>query len=419
MLVSPRDYRTIPLWRDVSNAEWGDYRWQMRNRCSTAEEIERIVPLTQSERSALATTSGIFRFGISPHYATLIDPDDPDCPIRRQAIPVESELHVSDIESADPLLEDASSPSPALVHRYNDRVLLVVTHECPIYCRYCTRRRIVGDGAGIGTGLLIEAIDYIRRTPAIRDVLLSGGDPLLLPDDRLDWILAELRSIEHVEIVRIGTRFPVALPQRITPSLAAILRRHGPVWVNTHFNHPFELAPDDTRRALDLLADSGVPTGNQSVLLKGVNDCPVVLRRLGEELIRHRCRPYYLYQCDLSEGLSHFRTSLNQGLQIIRELTGTTTGFALPTYVLDTPGGTGKVPLAPTTTLVGDERGWIVPSGNGETIIYPRIEEHRLSMCRHCGGVHSASRENMDRTFPPRGVFSTGSSDEGRSMQTM
>lgn len=419
MLLSPRDYRSIPLWRDVSGDEWNDYRWQLRNRLSGVDGIERIVSLTESERRALEGTNGLFRFGITPHYATLIDPDDPDCPIRRQAIPLENELHVADIESVDPLLEDASSPTPAMVHRYDDRVLLVVTHECPIYCRYCTRRRIVGDGQGIGGGMLVQAIDYIRRTSAVRDVLLSGGDPLLLSDARLDWILGEVRSIEHVEIVRIGTRFPVALPQRITPSLAAILRRHGPVWVNTHFNHPLELLPDATRAALDLLADSGVPTGNQSVLLRGVNDCPVVLRRLGQELIRLRCRPYYLYQCDLSEGLSHFRTSIDRGLRIVRDLWGTTTGFALPSYVLDAPGGAGKIPLSPTTSATRDHRGWVVPAGNGSEIVYPHVDDGDSSICRHCGGNHSASREKIERTLPPRGVLSTGSSEEGRSIRTM
>lgn len=420
MLDFPRDYRTIPLWSDVTEADWGDYRWQLRNRLVSIDQIENIVSLTGDEREGLEGTADLFRFGVSPHYATLIDPDDPDCPIRRQAIPLGGELRIADIESPDPLLEDRATPVPALMHRYPDRVLLITTHECPLYCRYCTRRRIVGDGQGVGTAAIEQGLDYIRRTPAIRDVLLSGGDPLILSDARLDWMLGEIRSIPHVEIVRIGTRFPVVVPQRITPALASVLRRHGPIWVNTHFNHPLELKSPATRSALELLADNGVPTGNQSVLLRDVNDCPVVLRRLVEDLIRLRCRPYYLYQCDLSEGLSAFRIPLEHGLAIMGELWGSTTGFAIPTFVVDAPGGGGKIPLLPNTRLKREKRGWVLRNHDGSTTIYPFVDDVDTEIrCRHCGGSHTESREKIDRTFSPSDVLSTGSSEGDRSIRTM
>lgn len=419
MLASPRDYRSIPLWHAVSSADWNDYRWQLRHRLETMEQIEAVIPLTSEERTALRSTADLFRFGVSPHYATLIDPDDPECPIRRQAIPLCSELHVADAESVDPLLEEEMSPVPALLHRYRDRVLLLATHECPLYCRYCTRRRIVGDGQGVSTTDITMAIDYIRSNGAIRDVLLSGGDPLLLSDARLDWILGEIRAIEHVQIIRIGTRFPVTIPQRITGELMTVLRKHAPIWVNTHFNHPLELRAPDARRALNVLADAGIPTGNQTVLLKGVNDCPVVLRQMFEDLIVLRCRPYYLYQCDLAPGLSAFRTSLDRGLAIMDELWGSTTGFAVPTYVIDAPGNRGKVPILPNTVLGRDQRGWIVRDRNGLPLHYPRVDDEATGICRLCGGDHSTSRSKIERTFPPSDVLSTGSSDRERSMRTM
>jgi lysine 2,3-aminomutase len=298
----------------------------------------------------------MFRMGITPHYATLIDPDDRSCPIRLQVIPRMAELTVADYEAPDPLHEDACSPVPGLMHKYPDRALLVATHECALYCRYCTRRRIVGDHGGNDPMLLRAAIDYIEAHREIRDVLISGGDPLGLSDARLEDIVARVRAIAHVEIIRIGTRMPVVAPQRITQDLVAMLSRYHPLWLNTHFNHPFELAPPATKEAMERLVNAGIPTGNQTVLLRGVNDCPIVMRRLMHELVKLRCRPYYLYSCDLSEGLSHFRTPVATGLAIMESLHGHTSGYAVPTFVVDGAGAIGKVPLSPD---------YVVASGNG------------------------------------------------------
>jgi lysine 2,3-aminomutase len=297
----------------------------------------------------------MFRLGITPHYATLIDPDDPECPIRRQVVPREEELVVAPFEREDPLNEDGDSPVPGLMHRYPDRVLLLLTHECALYCRYCTRRRIVGDHQGNDPRNLTAAIEYIRAHAEIRDVLISGGDPLSVSDHRLEDVLRWLRAIEHVEVIRIGTRLPVVMPQRITRSLVTMLRRYHPIWLNTHFNHPFELAPIATRQAMERLADGGLPTGNQSVLLRGINDSPAVIKKLMHELVKVRCRPYYLYNCDLSQGLSHFRTSIDRGLEIMESLWGHTSGYAIPTFVVDAPGGGGKIPLLPQYVVSRDQ----------------------------------------------------------------
>ncbi|MBK5292710.1 MAG: KamA family radical SAM protein [Acidobacteriia bacterium] len=343
----PREVQQFPRWRNVTAAQWRDWRWQLKNRISTPEELGELIPLTPEERSAAERSRTMFRLGITPHYATLIDPDDPDCPIRRQVVPREDELVIAPFEREDPLNEDGQSPVPGLTHRYPDRVLLLLTHECALYCRYCTRRRIVGDHQGNDPAQLAAAIEYIRGHPEIRDVLISGGDPLSVSDRRLEDVLRRLRAIDHVEIIRIGTRLPVVMPQRITRQLVAMLRRYHPLWLNTHFNHPFELAPVETRQAMERLADAGIPTGNQSVLLRGINDQPAVIKKLMHELVKVRCRPYYLYNCDLSQGLSHFRTSIDRGLEIMESLWGHTSGYAIPTFVVDAPGGGGKIPLLP------------------------------------------------------------------------
>ena len=347
MLLQPRARTEFPAWATISDQDWNDWRWQFRNRISTPEQLEHILALTADERAAARRSRALFRLGITPHWATLIDPTDEQCPIRLQAIPRVDELATAGWEHEDPLAEDAHSPVPGLVHRYPDRVLLLVTHECPLYCRYCTRRRIVGDRQGNDPVQLRAAIEYIRQTPAVRDVLISGGEPLSLSDRRLEEILEMLRGIPHVEIIRIGTRTPVVMPQRITADLVAMLRRFHPLWLNTHFNHPFELSPAATRAAMERLVDAGIPTGNQTVLLRGVNDSPIVMRRLMHELVKVRCRPYYLYSCDHSQGLGHFRVPVETGLEILESLWGHTSGFAIPTFVVDAPGGGGKIPLMP------------------------------------------------------------------------
>lgn len=393
MLSQPRSRRTFAAWADVPDADWDDWRWQFRHRIATPEQLEAAFPLTTSERDAARRSRDLFRLGITPHWATLIDPDDPQCPMRRQAIPLLDELSTSAYEQADPLDEDAHRPVPGVVHRYPDRVLLLVTHECPLYCRYCTRRRIVGDHDGNHSDTLHTALDYIRGTPAVRDVLISGGEPLSLGDRRLEEILAALRAIPHVEIVRIGTRAPVAMPQRITPALVAMLRRYHPLWLNTHFNHPLELAPAATRAAMERLVDAGIPTGNQTVLLAGVNDCPVVMKRLLHELVKLRCRPYYLYSCDHAQGLSHFRVPIETGMAILESLWGHTSGYAIPQFVVDARGGGGKIPLLPDYRA-GDG---LLRNFEGRLFRHGEAAGARAAApapCRLCGGQHGPRAES-------------------------
>lgn len=370
MVREARSWREIPLWNDVADEEWNDWKWQLRHRIATLDELRQVVRLSDDEERAVAGSEHLFRFGVTPHYATMIDPDDPACPIRLQAIPHSAELAIADFESSDPLHEDLHNPAPGIIHRYPDRVLFLMTHECALYCRYCTRRRIVGDMQGSSTAMLDAAVEYVRATPAVRDVLLSGGDPLAVNDARLEYVISRLRAIEHVEIIRIGSRMPVVMPQRITPELVAMLRRYHPIWFNTHFNHPTELAHPDARAAMERIADAGIPTGNQTVLLKGVNDCPVVMKKLMHELVKVRCRPYYLYNCDHSEGLSHFRTPVSKGLEILESLWGHTSGYAIPTFVVDAPGGGGKIPLLPEYLLSRDEGRLFLRNFEGNVSVY-------------------------------------------------
>lgn len=339
--------RRRELFGDVPDEKWNDWRWQVQNRISNLETLKKYLPLNTEQAEGAGAALQNFRMAITPYYLSLIDPDDPFDPVRLQAVPSLGEALPSPEDLLDPLHEDADSPTNGLTHRYPDRVLFLITDQCAMYCRHCTRRRLAGEKDGARTRAEIDAcIDYIRKTPKVRDVLLSGGDALLMSDERLDYILTQLRQIEHVEIIRIGTRTPVVLPQRITPELCAMLKKHHPVWVNTHFNHPRELTPE-SQRACAMLADAGIPLGNQSVLLRGVNDCPYIMRRLVNGLVYLRVRPYYIYQCDLSLGLAHFRTSVSKGIEIIESLRGHTSGFCVPTFVVDAPGGGGKIPVMP------------------------------------------------------------------------
>lgn len=330
-----------------TEAEWCDWRWQVRNRIQTVEDLNRIIPLTEQEKSQIAKVLEVFRMGITPYYASLMDPDDPSCPIRRQAIPTIMETYSSKADLHDPLSEEVDSPVPGLTHRYPDRVLFLITDQCSMYCRHCTRRRFAGQrDAGVSWDLIEQGIEYIRRTPEVRDVLLSGGDALLMADQKLEEIIKRLREIPHVEIIRIGTRTPVVMPQRITDDLVSMLKKYHPIWLNTHFNHPKEITPA-ARQACEKLADAGIPLGNQSVLLRGVNDNPETMKRLVLELVKIRVRPYYIYQCDLSMGIEHFRTKVSKGLEIMEALRGHISGYAVPTYVVDVPGGGGKTPVMP------------------------------------------------------------------------
>lgn len=341
------DYRSIPLFADVAEADWNDWSWQMKNGIRDIETLEKVVKLTDPEREEIQSCLGKFTMEITPYYAALMDRDDPNCPVRMQSVPRIAEMHDDPSDMSDPLHEDVDSPVPGLTHRYPDRVLLLVTNICSMNCRHCTRRRLVGDNdVDMPEDYVSAAIDYIRATPTVRDVLLSGGDPLVLPDEKLRSILRRLREIPHVEIIRIGTRMPVVLPQRITDGLVNMLRQFHPLWVNVHFNHPKEITAE-AKAACEKLADAGIPLGNQSVLLRGINDDPVVMKKLVHKLMTVRVRPYYIYQCDLSLGISHFRTSVAKGIEIIESLRGHTTGLAVPTFVVDAPGGGGKIPVMP------------------------------------------------------------------------
>jgi lysine 2,3-aminomutase len=338
--------KRAPAFANIPDEQWEDWRWQLSHRLNSVEDFEQIVDLTESERYALSQ-HGLFRVDITPYFASLMDPHNPNCPIRKQILPTKGEVIPFTGEMEDSLAEDAHSPVPGLVHRYPDRVLMLVTNQCASYCRYCTRSRIVGDPTHAFSSKDYGAqLDYIRRTPQVRDVLLSGGDPLTLAPRVLERLLSALREIPHVEIVRIGSRVPVFMPQRITDELCVMLQRFHPLWVNIHVNHPYEITPE-LAQACDKLSRAGIPLGNQSVLLAGVNDDPHIQRKLVHDLVRIRVRPYYLYQCDLVHGVGHFRTPIGKGIEIIESLRGHTSGFAVPTYVVDAPGGGGKIPLNP------------------------------------------------------------------------
>ena len=335
------------LFADVPENLWNDWHWQVANRAETVEDLKRYMTLTPDEEAGVAKTLGKLRMAVTPYYLSLIDLDDPFDPIRKMAIPRAEELEYADYEDADPLHEDTDSPTPGLTHRYPDRVLLLITDQCSMYCRHCTRRRFAGQNdCEVPMAQIDKCIDYVAAHPEVRDVLLSGGDSLMVSDEVLEYIIKRVRAIPHVEIVRLGSRTPVVCPQRITPELCAMLKKYHPVWLNTHFNHPNEITPD-SRRACEMLADAGIPLGNQSVLLAGVNDCVHVMKRLVHELVKIRVRPYYIYQCDLSMGLEHFRTPVSKGIEIIEALRGHTSGFAVPTFVVDAPGGGGKIPVMP------------------------------------------------------------------------
>jgi len=336
-----------PLWKNVSEREWNDWRWQLRHRITTYEQLKEILELTSEEIEGIKHSKGRLALAVTPYFASLMDPFNPNCPIRRQAVPRVEEIHLSKNEMVDPLGEDKHSPVPGLVHRYPDRVLLLVTDQCAVYCRYCTRRRLVGSHErSITQGNFEEVLRYLKSHRKVRDVLLSGGDPLLLENERLEEILSRLRALPHIELLRIGTRVPVTLPQRITGGLVRMLKKYHPLMISIHFTHPKEIT-EAVRRACNELADGGIPLGSQTVLLKSINDKPYIMKKLVQELLKIRVRPYYIYQCDLAMGTEHFRTSVATGIQIIEKLRGHTTGYAVPTYVVDAPGGGGKIPLQP------------------------------------------------------------------------
>lgn len=358
-------------WGEVSPAQWGDWTWQLRNRIQTLEQLEARLELRPEERAGTILAGKKLALGITPHFFSLIDKNDPDCPLRRQVVPRIEEAYTSPEEMADPCGEDANMPVPGLVHRYPDRVLLLVTDRCASYCRYCTRSRVVsGAGEQELTVDLEGAFAYLRDHPEVRDVLLSGGDPLLLSDARLDAILTKLRAIPSIEFIRIGTRIPIFLPQRITPELVSMLKKHHPLWISIHSNHPNEIS-GEVKEALGRLADGGIPLGNQSVLLRGVNDQAEILKELFHKLLLCRVRPYYLYQCDLIAGSAHLRTTIRDGQEVMEKLRGFTSGYAVPTYVVDGPGGGGKIPIGPNYIVGMADNRVILKNYRGDVYEYP------------------------------------------------
>jgi lysine 2,3-aminomutase len=402
-LKSGLSYKESSPWKDVPLEDWRDWHWQMRHRVSTVEELSTLVPLREKEKRGIRRGLELFKFAIPPYYASLIDPEEPACPIRRQAVPGLEELVWREFDIEDPLNEEGDAVAPGMTHRYPDRVLWVVMHECGMFCRHCTRKRKVGEPLpSITDHQLEEGIAYLNAHPEVRDVVLSGGDPLLLSDGRLDEILTRIRTeARHVVLIRIGTRLPVTLPQRITPELVEVLRKHHPIYVNTHFNVPKEFTVE-SRLALARMADAGIPLGNQSVLLAGVNDCWALMRGLMHNLTANRVRPYYIYQCDLAQGLEHFRTPVAKGIEIMEHLRGHISGLAVPTFVVDAPGGGGKIPVMPNYMVSQHENKVVLRNYEGRIVAYEEPQGYTgMCMedqpCRYC-------RQALREASMPRGV---------------
>jgi lysine 2,3-aminomutase len=367
---------------------WRDWRWQLKHSIRTIDQFEKItrIQFSQEERNQLKETLEKFPLSITPYYLSLIKVDNYiNDPVFKQSFADVRELTIDKADMADPLSEDTDSPVHGITHRYPDRVLFHVSNICAMYCRHCTRKRKVGDVDHVPSKSdMLEGIEYIRNNPQIRDVLLSGGDPLMLPDSTLDWLLREITQINHIEVVRIGTRIPVVLPYRITDELLNVLRKYKNLWINTHFNHPRELT-DSAREALLKLTDLGIPMGNQTVLLADVNDCPKIMKRLVHRLVQNRVRPYYMYQCDLSEGLSHFRTPIGKGIEIMESLIGHTSGFAIPTYVIDAPGGGGKIPVMPNYIISWSTNKVVLRNYEGIMTTYKEPDRYEPRFCdRNC-----------------------------------
>jgi lysine 2,3-aminomutase len=413
MSKTPFVSKRAPIYQDIPDEKWNDWRWQLANRLNTVEDFEKVLELTDSERKALST-EGLFRVDVTPYFVSLIDPNDPKDPIRTQVLPLADEIAPFTGMMEDSLAEDRHSPVPGLVHRYPDRVLMLVTTQCASYCRYCTRSRIVGDPTATFSRAEFEMqLEYLRRTPQVRDVLLSGGDPLTLAPKIFEELIRRLREIEHIEIIRIGSRVPVFMPMRITDEMCDMLQKYHPIWMNIHVNHSNEISAE-LYDACDKLSRAGIPLGNQSVLLAGVNDCVNIQRQLVHDLVRMRVRPYYLYQCDLVEGSGHFRTPVAKGIEIIEGLRGHTSGYAVPTYVVDAPGGGGKIPVAPNYQISASDHKIVLRNYEGFISTYEepiQYEPHDPSTCSFCqskrmepgqSGV-SGLLEGEEMTIKPEG----------------
>lgn len=390
----PSSYeRRGSYWRAVTPEQWNDWHWQMKNLVRNVDQLRQIVQLTPDEDEATRRRPEL-KLGITPHFAALMQPDNPQCPIRMQVVPTLAEYALDDPDLQDPLGEDAHMPVPGLVHRYPDRVLIDITDQCVSYCRHCTRRRLVGTGQLPVTRARTELIaQYLEAHPEVRDALISGGDGLFIADELLDYVLNRLRRIKSLEILRFGTRVPIFLPQRITDRLIATLKKYHPIWMNIHINHPDELTVE-VREAVTRLADAGIPLGSQTVLLAGINDCPNVMKALVRQLVAMRIRPYYIYQCDLSQGIGHFRTPVSVGLAIMEALRGHTTGFAVPTFVVDAPGGGGKIPVMPNYLISMNDRKVVLRNFEGvittytEAPVYHRHVKDDCAYCRAAAGKH-------------------------------
>lgn len=366
---------------EVTDEQWNDWHWQLKNRIESVEDLQKYVSLTEEEVEGVRSTLKMLRMAVTPYYISLIDPNDPNDPVRKQAVPTAKELVISPEDQLDPLSEDEDSPVPGLTHRYPDRVLFLITDMCSMYCRHCTRRRFAGQkDASAPRERIDRALEYIESATEVRDVLLSGGDALMVGDKNLEYILKRLRAIPHVEIVRIGSRAPVVLPQRITPELVEMLAKYHPVWLNTHFNHPNEIT-EESKLACERLANAGIPLGNQTVLLRGINDCPNVMKKLVHELVKIRVRPYYIYVCDLSQGISHFRTPVSKGIEIIEALRGHTSGYCVPTFVVDAPGGGGKIPVMPNYVISQSPRRVVLRNYEGVITTYTEPEDYEEGTC--------------------------------------
>lgn len=393
--IEPPGAARKPPWIDVPDSDWYDWKWQLSHQINSPDEIIHLSRLTGQEWRSFQT-AGLFHFGITPFFANLIDPDNPACPLRQQVIPTMSEFEYSPDEMADSLGEDEHSPVPGLVHRYPDRVLMLVNTKCAGYCRFCTRSRLVGKPhQGYSSRDYQQQIDYIAANAEVRDVLLSGGEPLIIPQHVLEKILKSLREIPHVEVIRIGTRVPIFLPMRVDQDLCSMLKKYHPLWINIHVNHPAEISLE-TRQAFSLLADAGIPLGSQTVLLAGINDCPQVMKKLFQQLVQNRVRPYYLYQCDQVPGSSHFRTSIGAGLEIMENLRGHTSGIAVPTYVIDAPHGGGKVPLLPQYLISCSNSTAVIRNYEGLISAYHQPDNnqahssHTCPLCQTAGDAGQA-----------------------------
>lgn len=381
---------------NVTDEQWNDWTWQVKNRIETLDDLEKFVKLSPEDEAGVAAVLKTFRMAITPYYFSLIDMESDRCPVKLQAIPNVKETFQAEEDLLDPLHEDEDSPVPGLTHRYPDRVLLLITDMCSMYCRHCTRRRFAGaQDDAMPMDRIDRAIEYIAKTPVVRDVLLSGGDALLVSDKFLESIISKLRAIPHVEVIRIGSRTPVVLPQRITPELCNMLKKYHPIWLNTHFNHPQEVTPE-SKKACEMLADAGVPLGNQSVLLRGVNDSVSVMKKLVHDLVKMRVRPYYIYQCDLSMGLSHFRTPVSKGIEIIEGLRGHTSGYCIPTFVVDAPGGGGKTPVMPQYIISQSPHRIVLRNFEGVITTYTEPEDYTHIPCY--------DEEKYDEMYPITGV---------------